>query len=89
MEHVHAGLPATLILEGADDTVTPLEGVQLFHDRMKAHGNHCELYIYDGVGHLFTPNYLPDNRWPRPDEAIQAQAFNQADTFLRSQGFIQ
>ncbi len=54
-----------------------------------AHGNCCELHIYDGVGHLFTPSSMPDNRWPRPDQEIQQQAFDQVDEFLERLGFME
>jgi len=89
VEHVRSGLPPTIILQGRDDTVTPLEGVQAFHDQMMAHGNHCELFIYDGVGHLFTPNTMPDNREPHPDKEVQRKAYDQADAFLKKLGYIE
>jgi len=88
VEHVRTGLPPTIILQGRDDTVTPLDGVQLFHDKMIANGNYCELLIYDTVGHLFTPNTMPDNREPHPDKKIEKKAFKKADEFLMKFGYI-
>jgi len=88
VEHVRKGLPPTIILQGRDDSVTPLDGVQLFHDKMLANGNYCELWIYDGVGHLFTPNTMPDYREPHPDKEIQKEAYNKADEFLKKLGYI-
>jgi len=88
VEHVRTGLPPTIILQGRDDTVTPLDGVQLFHDKMIGNGNYCELLIYDGVGHLFTPNTMPDNREPHPDKKIEEEAFKKADEFLMEFGYI-
>ncbi len=88
VEHVRKGLPPTIILQGRDDSVTPLDGVQLFHDKMLANGNYCELWIYDGVGHLFTPNTMPDYREPHPDKEIQKKAYNKADEFLKKIGYI-
>lgn len=88
VEHVRKGLPPTIILQGRDDSVTPLDGVQLFHDKMLANGNYCELWIYDGVGHLFTPNTMPDYREPHPDKEIQKKAYNKADEFLKNIGYI-
>jgi acetyl esterase len=87
-KNIREGLPPTIILQGRDDTVTPLAGVQDFAARMKAAGNHCELIIYDGVGHLFTPSSEPDDQWPNPDPKIQADASAKADEFLRLFGFI-
>ncbi len=88
VDHVKKGLPPTIILQGRDDTVTPLSGVQLFHDKLVANGNYCEIWIYDKVGHLFTPTYLGDNGWPQPDKEIQKQANLKADEFLIKFGYI-
>ena len=87
-EHVRSGLPPTVIVEGRQDTVTPLSGVQLFTDRMKTAGNRCELYIFDGAGHLFTPVGTPDDGYPKPDPAIETAAFRKLDAFLGSIGYM-
>jgi acetyl esterase/lipase len=88
-KNVREGMPPTIILQGRDDTVTPLAGVQNFADRMKAAGNYCELIIYDGVGHLFTPSSEPDDQWPNPDPKIKADASAKADEFLKLFGYIE
>lgn len=87
-EHVRKRMPPTIILQGRTDTVTPLPGVQLFTDRMRDAGNRCELEVYDGVGHLFTPSSEPDDGWPNPDPEVQAAAFRKIDEFLLSLGYI-
>ena len=89
LEHVKSGLPPTIILQGRDDTVTPLNDVQLFYNKMITHGNYCEIWIYDKVGHLFTPTYLGDNGWPQPDKEVQKQADERADEFLKKFDFIE
>lgn len=86
--HVHAGMPPTIILEGSEDTVTPVAGVQLFCDRMRAAGNNCDLHLYRGVGHLFTPAGKRDDGWPQPDPQIQAEAYQKIDEFLAARGFL-
>lgn len=86
-EHVRAGMPPTLILQGDVDTVTPLAGVRRFCDRMQEAGNTCELQVYEGFGHLFTPAGTPDNGQPAPDRTIAADAMARADRFLQSLGF--
>lgn len=86
--HVRAGLPPTIILQGRTDTVTPLIGVKRFCDRMREAGNRCDLHVYDGVGHLFTPSNEPDDGLPNPDLEVQAAAYREADEFLRSLGFF-
>lgn len=88
MDNDSGGLPPTIIVEGRNDSVTPLKGVQLFYEKMIAKGNYCELWIYDGVGHLFTPSSMPDNGDPYPDPEIQKKATSREDEFLRKYGFI-
>lgn len=88
-KNVKEGLPPTIILQGREDTVTPLSGVQNFADKMKSSGNHCDLIIYDDVGHLFTPSTEPDDGWPNPDPMVRAEALNKADEFLKSFGYIE
>ena len=85
--HVRAGMPPTVIVQGDVDTVTPLAGVSRFCDRMKAAGNTCELHVFRGFGHLFTPAGMRDDRQPAPDRAVAAEAMARADRFLRTLGF--
>lgn len=87
-ENVKHGLPPTIILQGRDDTVAPLVGVESFANKMKLHGNICELVIFDGVGHLFTPSTESDDGFPNPDPKVQAKAYEKADDFLRSLGYL-
>lgn len=87
-EHVRKGLPPTLILQGSDDTVTPLSGVKRFCERLRTAGNDCELHVYQGFGHLFTPAGVPDDGMPKPDPAVSADASARADQFLTSLGFL-
>lgn len=89
LEHVRAGLPPTLILQGRTDSVTPLSGIQEYHDRMVAAENRCELVVYDGVGHLFTPEGEPDDGYPNPDPEVQAAAWQKVFEFLGSLGFFE
>lgn len=87
-EHVRKGLPPTLILQGDVDTVTPMAGAKRFCERMRAAGNTCQLQIYKGFGHLFTPAGTPDDGMPKPDPATSAAAGARADRFLESLGFL-
>ena len=87
-EHVRKGLPPTLVLQGDLDSVTPLSGVKRFCDRMKEAGNACELHVYKGFGHLFTPAGTPDDDWPQPDAATAADALARAVRFLELLGFL-
>lgn len=87
-ENIKNGLPPTLILQGRDDTVTPLAGVENFASKMKSKGNICELIVFDNVGHLFTPSSEPDDGFPNPDKKVQSMAYEKADEFLKSLGYI-
>lgn len=88
VRHVRAGLPPTLILQGDVDTETPLTGAQAFCAAMQAAGNVCELQVYQGFGHLFTPAGQNDRGQPNPDPATVAAAAERADAFLRHRGFL-
>lgn len=86
-EHVREGMPPTVIVQGDVDTVTPLAGVTRFCDRMKDAGNTCELHVFKGFGHLFTPAGMRDDRQPAPDRAVAAEAMDRVDRFLKALGF--
>ena len=87
-EHVSKDTPPTIIVIGRTDTVTPLEGAELFKSNMVNFENECELHIYDGVGHLFTPSSEPDDDWPNPDKQISLKAQNKIDEFLKKHGYF-
>lgn len=86
-QHVKPGLPPAIIVTGRTDTVTPLAEVSKFHERMLEAGNVSVLKVFDGVGHLFTPAGEPDDRMPKPDLVIQAQAYAAIDAFLIAHGY--
>jgi acetyl esterase/lipase len=86
--HVRENMPPTLILEGRHSTVTPIICVGLFYERMLAAGNRCDVQIYERVGHLFTPDSIPDDGYPQPDPKVQAEALKRTDEFLTSLGFF-
>ena len=86
-EHVKKGVPPSIIVVGKDDTVTPVVQSKLFHDNMVKAGNESHLYIYDGVGHLFTPSDQADNGWPNPDKEVQSRAYKEIDSFLMKLGY--
>ena len=87
-EFVSQNTPPSIIVIGRDDTVTPIEGSELYKANMDKHTNECELVVYDGVGHLFTPSTEPDDGWPNPDEKVRLDAQNKMDAFLKKHGYI-
>jgi len=89
LRQVRSGMPPTLILQGDVDTETPLAHAQEFCAAMQAANNVCELQVYEGYGHLFTPAGQDDRGTPNPDPATAAIAAERADRFLREQGFLE
>lgn len=87
-EFVSESTPPTIIVIGKDDTVTPLQGSDKFKMNMDKYGNECELIIYDGVGHLFTPSSEPDDGWPNPDKEVSLKAQKKMDEFLKKHNYI-
>jgi hypothetical protein len=55
---------------------------------MRTAKNSCELHVYDGFGHMFTPAGIADDGVPKPDPAIASDALARADRFLESLGFM-
>ncbi|MBN1397201.1 MAG: alpha/beta hydrolase [Bacteroidetes bacterium] len=88
-EHIKENMPPSIIVTGENDTVTPLEQSELFHNNMLKYGNKSYLYVYKGVGHMFTPSGQPDDGWPRPDKETEAKAFRDIKSFLKNLKFIQ
>lgn len=88
--HVRAGLPPTILLQGAEDSVTPAAGATRFCERMRQAGNICELVVYPGVGHLFTRNLRQQEEpdYKAIDMEIDADADRRAIGFLQQHGFI-
>lgn len=87
-QHIRENMPPSIIVIGRDDTVTPLIYSEYFQDEMLKHGNICNLHIYNGVGHLFTPSDQPDNGRPNPDKEVSIKAYHEIDLFLKGLGYI-
>jgi len=88
--HVRVGLPPTLILQGAEDNLTPAAGAEFFCTQLRLNGARCDLKLYPGVGHLFTRNLaqqeIPD--YPAIDREVVADAKQRSDEFLRTLGLL-
>jgi dipeptidyl aminopeptidase/acylaminoacyl peptidase len=87
-EYLQENMPPTIILVGKDDSVTPAYQSKLFHKNMLSYNNESYLYIYDGVGHLFTPTGQPDDEWPKPDKKVKAKVDTEIELFLIKLKFI-
>lgn len=87
-ENINGKMPPSIIVVGNEDTVTPVYESKLYHKKMLENGNESYLFIYEGVGHLFTPSDQPDNEYPNPDRNIQKKAYDELDNFLRKHEYI-
>jgi acetyl esterase/lipase len=81
------GMPPTVILQGETDRLTPARDAQSFCARIVANHDRCEIQIYPGFGHLFTPAGGDDEN-PQPDPETSRAARDRSDVFLRSIGYL-
>ena len=86
--HVGRSTPATSIVHGEKDTLTPLTGVKRYCAALAAVGRKCDLHVYPGVGHLLTRNLADQESDYDPDPAARADGIAQHLRFLRSLGFV-
>lgn len=84
VEHVRPRMPAVHIVHGDRDTLTPLNGVRRFCERVTAGGGQCELVVYPGVGHLLTRNLANQESDFDPDPAARADGSARQLAFIRS-----
>ncbi|HIQ22464.1 MAG TPA: alpha/beta hydrolase [Planctomycetes bacterium] len=78
VDHVKPRLPPTIVFHGTCDTVTPLEGVKLFHERMRKAGNQCRLVTHPGGRHGY---FIFDLK-------LYAQVMECTEAFLRANGLL-
>lgn len=86
-EHVRPTTPATLIVSGEADTLTPHRYAIGFCDQMQELGNRCEVESFKAAGHLLTRNLenQESDFDPAPENVERARAAIIA--FLESEGF--
>ena len=87
-ECVTASTPPTSIVQGAEDTLTPLSGAQRYRDRLIEAGGICELNVFAGVGHLLTRNLKNQESDFDPDPQARAEGIGQQRAFLRRLGLV-
>ena len=87
-EHAGTGTPPTCIVHGEKDTLTPLDGVRKYAERVRKNGGICQLNIYEDVGHLLTRNLKNQEDDFDPDPEKRADGIKKLNQFLRKQGYI-
>jgi acetyl esterase/lipase len=87
-EQMNRAPPPTIVFSGAVDNLATLDGVARYCDLAKRHGGECTLYVYQGVGHLFTRKQPFDPQNFDPDPKAMADATEKGDAFLAQSGFL-
>ncbi len=88
VEHVGPSTPPTSIVQGAEDTVTPLAGARRFCERLSGIGTVCDLHVYEGLGHLLTRNLVVQERDFDPAPEAGADGVERHRRFLVRLGFV-
>ena len=88
--HVRHGMPPAIVLQGAEDSVTPAAGAERFCTAMRRVHTTCEMHVYPEVGHLFTRNLAQQEEpdYDALDAGIRARANEAIVAFLRELQFI-
>ncbi len=88
-DHVTKKTPPTCIVQGAQDSLTPLAGAQRFCDQLTKLGGVCELNVYADVGHLLTRNLANQESDFDPDPEKRADGVEKHRRFLVRLAFIE
>jgi acetyl esterase len=81
LQHVHRGLPPTIILNGKADKIAPYSIAKNYCSAAAGLGNECRLVGYDGAGHGFFNPEVKGGKWYRP-------TLLEADRFLTRLGYL-
>ncbi len=87
LAHVDERTPPTLIIHGAEDSVTRLPASEQFCARIRQAGGQCQLHAFPKLGHLLT-RQLDDQRTSidaDPQAVLKAQQLQAL--FLQKQGY--
>lgn len=83
VNHARAGMPPTVLVQGAEDSLTPLAGAQRFCLLLAAQRQACDLRVYDGLGHLLMRNLAEQENAFDPDPLARADALRHQVRWLR------
>ncbi len=82
VHHVPARLAPVSIVQGAEDTLTPLRHARRFCELATANGNRCELNVYPALGHLLTRNLQNQEDDYDPDPVAREDGLVRQGRFL-------
>lgn len=83
VRNARAGMPPTVLVQGADDSLTPLRGAQRFCLLLATQRQACDLRVYDGLGHLLTRNLAEQENAFDPDPQARADALRHQVRWLQ------
>jgi acetyl esterase/lipase len=83
VEHMPPRVAPTSIVQGAEDTLTPLAGARRFCERALSNGSRCEVHVYPGLGHLLTRNLGNQEDDYDPDPVAREDGIAKQLDFLR------
>jgi len=78
-----ADMPPTVLVQGAEDSLTPLRGAQRFCVLLAAQRQACDLRVYEGLGHLLTRNLADQENAFDPDPLARADALRHQVRWLQ------
>ena len=79
--HIHRGIPPTVIFHGKADTTVPYTDVERFCAESKKAGNQCQLFGYDQATHGFFNLSREEGKWYR-------ETVLEMDRFLEKLGYL-
>lgn len=79
LHNIQKGAPPTVIFQGTDDYLIPVETIKYFQKVMQTVGSRCDVFFYEGKKHGFF-NY---NKFENYKSTV-----SKADIFLQSLGFL-
>lgn len=78
-----ADMPPTVLVQGAEDSLTLLRGAQRFCVLLAAQRQACDLRVYEGLGHLLTRNLADQENAFDPDPLARADALRHQVRWLQ------
>ena len=79
LHNIEKGAPPTIIFQGTNDNLIPVETVKYYQTVMKKVGSRCELFLYEGKEHgFFNYNKLENYK----------NTVSETDNFLQSLGYL-
>lgn len=82
--NVRQTMPPTWIVQGAEDTLTPLSGAQKFCLLVVQARSTCDLRVYEGLGHLLTRQLADQENNFDPDPLARADGLrHQANALMQ------